>query len=249
MRHSRGSKGFTLVELMLSMAFVAMLLVAIALLTIYISNLYTRGITLRQVNEAGSAISTDVSRTIQSASAFDPTVGSDSFVVQKDGGSVEPAGGRLCLGQYSYAWNYGKFINKHAAAVIGLPNYYIQEPDTTPIGPPIRLVKVVDTDKSLCKPNNPLLVALGQPASYDGINNDDKTTVELLSSGDRDLALHELRLNGSKDKQLYSVTLVIGTNDTAALDTTNTCLPPKDEKSNENYCAVNEFDIVARTGK
>jgi hypothetical protein len=42
---------------------------------------------------------------------------------------------------------------------------------------------------------------------------------------------------------------VIGTNDQAALDANQTaCKPPDTLTSDLNYCSVNQFDIVARTG-
>jgi hypothetical protein len=64
---SRQSKGFTLVELMLSMAFVSLLLLAIALLVIQISNMYNKGLTLRAVNESGQLIASDLQETLNTS--------------------------------------------------------------------------------------------------------------------------------------------------------------------------------------
>jgi hypothetical protein len=244
----RKRDGFTLIELMLAMTFVSILLIAIALLTIYVSNLYTRGITLRQVNEAGLAVSSDLERTIQDSAVFDITPGKANFIVQKDG--VDDAGGRLCLGKYSYAWNFGKVITKYPSNLASLPNYFIKKPDlVTPVGPVVRFVKIVDFNKDLCRPTNPAQVALGLPAAYGGIDNDPKSTVELLASGDRDLALQAFSLKGSSQKKLYSISLTISTNDQTAIDTaTGQCRPPASSQGDPDYCAVNNFDIVARTG-
>lgn len=51
------SRGFTIIELMLSMTFLAMLMLVIALTTIQISNIYNKGVTLREVNQAGRSVS------------------------------------------------------------------------------------------------------------------------------------------------------------------------------------------------
>ena len=46
-------RGFTLIELMLAIAFISMLLLAIAAVGIQVGRIYTRGIVLRDVNQAG----------------------------------------------------------------------------------------------------------------------------------------------------------------------------------------------------
>ena len=58
---------------------------------------------------------------------------------------------------------------------------------------------------------------------------------------------------GSSDvdigQALYAVTMTIGTNDQQQLVTNDTsCKPPAQGVGNEDYCAVNQFDIVARAG-
>lgn len=59
-KHHKQEQGFTLVELSLSMAFIAMLLLGIALLTIQISAIYNKGLTMRSVNESGRLIAKDM---------------------------------------------------------------------------------------------------------------------------------------------------------------------------------------------
>lgn len=229
MSQFRNRRGFTLIELMLAMTFVSILLIAIAMLTIQISKIYTKGITLRQVNEVGLQVSSDLQRSIQSSNAFEvPTVGSnDSYVRQG-------TGGRLCLGNYSYAWNYGEFIAKHEDDGLHLDNVFSFGSglsDTT-----IRLVKVADASKLLCS---------SVEGDYPGIPGGDRTA-ELLAAGDRDLALQKFVLSGSEQKGLYDISLQIGTNERAALDEDN-CKPPAEAAGLQDYCAVNKFDIVART--
>lgn len=226
---SQFKRGFTLIELMLAMTFVSILLVAIAMLTIQISNIYTKGITLRQVNEAGLQVSSDLQRSIQSSNAFDvPTIGSnDSYVRQ-------PTGGRLCLGNYSYAWNYGEFIAQGDESK--LSNRFSFESGASVRGTTIRLVKIADASKSLC---------VRDGDSYPDIPGDERTA-DLLVAGDRDLALQKFVLGGSEQKGLYDISLQIGTNNREAL-TEDNCKPPAQSVGLEDYCAVNIFDIVART--
>lgn len=92
------SKGFTLIELMLAMTFVAALLIAIALTVIQISNIYNKGLTMKEVNQVGRSISDDLVRSISQSQSF--AVPSDSYV-------TKDWGGRLCTGKFSYMelWN------------------------------------------------------------------------------------------------------------------------------------------------
>src|SRR3954468_13520221 len=132
-------QGFTLIELMLAMTFIAMLLVAIALTTIQISNIYNKGITLREVNQAGRSVSDELQRTISSATPFD--------VTPKGSGDIAPAsryitsagGGRMCLGNYTYAWNYGKALVGGSGAPAILNKYSGADSGTA-----VRFVRVTD---------------------------------------------------------------------------------------------------------
>lgn len=225
------NKGFTLIELMLAMTFLSVLLLAIAMTVIQIGNIYNRGLTLKEVNQTGRALSIEFKKGIGQASAFPinyPTPGS-KYV-------NSTWGGRLCLGQYSYIWNYGKTL-KNASANQTNSNVYNGNPATK-----IRFIKVPDPTGSYCTlPSQPTINPSG--------------ATELLATGDRDLAVHAFSISyaatGSDavtGQRLYTVSFVIGTNEQAALTTTATgCRPPNDLDSNLVYCAVNEFNITART--
>jgi len=223
-------KGFTLIELMLSMTFIAILLVAIALTTIQISTIYTKGITLREVDQAGRSLSDELQRNISSSVPFDVTPKKDdspatatSKYVVRDG-----VGGRLCLGRYTYAWNYGK--------VLGTSSVYNKYTD----GTEIRFVKVTDPGGVLC----------ATPA----LNIQKADSKDLLTSGDRDLVVHAFTITKtSSDEEigqaLYAISVTIGTNDRQQLTTNDTsCKPPSEGVGDESYCSVNQFDIIARAG-
>jgi prepilin-type N-terminal cleavage/methylation domain-containing protein len=222
--------GFTLIELMLAMSFISVLLVAIAATTIQVSNIYTKGITLREVNQAGRAVSEELQRSISSSTPFDvdPASPTTKYVVGQ-------GGGRLCLGRYTYAWNFGSAL-KGGTGAPAIYNTYLP-PDSSS---QIRFVKVADSSASLC--TDPALKITRANAT------------DMLVSGDRDLAMHKFSITkGAADltigQTLYAISMTIGTNDKAELVTNDTsCKPPADGQGNANYCSVNQFDIIARAG-
>lgn len=232
MNQSRQS-GFTLVELMLAMAFVSALLLAIAMTVIQIGNIYNRGLTYKSVNEAGSTIASELQRGINGSSQFDISTDADGNGINY---VTKTWGGRLCLGQYSYIWNYGKIVPDASVT----KNTYSGADSADEI----RFIKVLDSNKSYC--GNP------QPT----INK--AYAVELLNAGQSDLAIHNFTItadNSAYDsktgQRLYSIGFLIGTNDQNALTGSSggmTCSTPDDVNSDPSYCAVNQFDIVVRAG-
>ncbi len=219
---------------MLAMTFISALLVAIAMTTIQISAIYTKGITLREVDQAGRSVSDELQRSIASSTPIDvtpqkddsPSTATSKYVV-RDGG------GRLCLGRYTYIWNYGKALTVDTGAIVNKYSDSSQQ---------VRFAKVTDPGGALC--NDYELKAL--------ISKADAT--DLLSSGDRDLVLHTFTITQTaKDDQigqaLYAISMTIGTNDREQLTTNDTsCKPPSEGVGNESYCSVNQFDIIARAG-
>ena len=231
-------QGFTIIELTLAMTFVSILMVTIALTITQLANMYNKGTTLRSVDQAGRAISRDIQTTLAEAQPLDVDSdinGGANFrtQVQVGGEAGSPDGGRLCTGSYSYIWNTGRGL---ASPV----NTYEASDEK------IRLVKVRDTGALYC----------GDTALK--IKKDD--AVELLSSGDRELALQSFRITAAAvdavtQQALYRIVLEIGTNDSDSLDQSvtintidTTCKPPSDDASQQDFCAVNQFDFTVRAG-
>lgn len=237
-------EGFTLVELMLAMAFVGMLLVAIAVTSMNIVTTYTKGLTVREVNQVGRTISEDIQRTIATSIPFNvepktgqPTDPIDSRYVENRALDGEVYGGRLCTGAYTYVWNYGKVQELADPGGSGrepAPNKYIDSDEV------IRLVKVNDIGGVLCA---------NMSQGVDSAQAED-----LLLAGDRNLAVQQLTVRSdSRDEAsgqaLYSITLVIGTNDQEQVNAANaTCRPPNEGSGFEEFCAINQFNIIARAG-
>lgn len=227
-------QGFTIIELLLAMTFIGVLLIAIALTTIQISNIYTKGITLREVNQAGRTLTDEFQRSIATSVPFDVTPKVDAAPVTAASKYVKwDGGGRLCLGTYSYAWNYGKALVGGAGAPPVLNKYSTGSE-------PIRFVKVLDPDGGIC-------------ANLSATIDPDDAS-DILSSGDRDLVLHHFNIAKTADdasfgQSLYAITFTIGTNDREQLTANDaSCKPPSEGVGDENYCSVNTFDIVARAG-
>lgn len=228
MSHDKNQKnlGFTIIELMLSMTFVSILLLAITMTVIEISNIYNRGLTLKEVNQSGRALVTDIKKTISVSQPFNID---DKLVTQDFGG------GRLCLGRYSYVWNYGSSISKNDSTRL---NMYEDSSET------IRFVKVFDPSGNYCIDSTKKIVF--------------KDAVELLSVGEHNLAVHGFEVNSvnsasdeKTNQRLYSVSFVVGTNNMDALTDESgelLCKAPNQPGADPAYCSVSRFDIVALAG-
>jgi competence protein ComGC len=229
------SDGFTLVELTLAMAFISMLLLAIALLTLQISVIYNKGLTTRAVNEAGQLVSADIQRALDSSKPISVKFAED--------GSTPSTGGRLCSDLTVYAWNYGKYLTDTNAF-----NQY--QSGLGPSAKPIRLVKFASDGIDYCT-----AVQGVYPSIPVGAN-------DLLTSGDVNLAVHAFTLNKdsggsygepvygdtSGSQRIYQVSIVIGTSEQSILDSNvDGCKVPTNQVDDQ-YCSVNKFSFTARAG-
>jgi Tfp pilus assembly protein FimT len=230
-------QGFTLIELMLSMSFISVLLIAIALTIIQISNIYNHGLTIKDVNQSARSISSELQSGISQAVPFSIASGTGSHYIQS------AWGGRLCVGQYSYIWNYGVNINN----AITTNNYsdsnlnvYVTTPSTI-----IRFVKVPDTNAVYCTQTN---------GKYPDIAS--TNAVDLLNAGDHSLAIHSFSIasaagaiDAKTNERLYTISFLIGTNDQNALVSGSTsCKPPSVSGADPTYCSVQQFTLAVRAG-
>jgi type II secretory pathway pseudopilin PulG len=226
-------RGFTIIELMLAMGFVSVLLVAVAMTVIQVSNIYNRGITLKDVNQAGRSISSELSNSIAQTSSFSVDTGlpGSKYIRQA-------WGGRLCIGQYSYIWNYG--VNLDINNPASLNNYS----DTTR---QIRFIRATDSSSTFCT---------AVAGIYPSVSSAD--AVELLDKGQHNLAIHSFNISAlpsagdtKTGQQLYSIQFLIGTNNQTAMQgsfDTTACRPPSDINSDPSYCSINQFSLVVRSG-
>ena len=245
MSHDK-KQGFTLIELMLAMAFISMLLLAIALTVIQIGTIYNQGLTVKEAVQASAAISSDLSDDISGASSFSVVSGGGHYVAQTWGGA-------LCLDKYSYVWNYGSAVNAYKTNQNTTSiNLLINEDGSKTPG---NFARLIDPSGTLCTPST--AKSLTQAS-----------TVELLKDTDHDLAIHEFCIASQSSasdpltgEELYTINYIVGTNEVAALtsggspactgnnqtDGLTACRAPGQTGADLQYCTSQEFNLVVRT--
>ena len=136
-------KGFTLVELSLSIAFIAILAIAVMLIIRDTVASYHRGLMLGQINTAGVDITDEIRASVQGSSPRAVTAECATVYGDSSGSSAEdaikaceedgahnfvsvvrlatvngeggvPVFGAFCTGNYTYIWNSGYFWNEDA---------------------------------------------------------------------------------------------------------------------------------------
>lgn len=225
-------RGFTVVELMLAMAFIALLLVAIAMTVIRIGGTYSKGLTIASVNQAGRTIVDDMKRTISQDRPFDLT---NSYKTQVAGSSK---GGRLCGNYYTYVWNISKRDDDSVTSGARPINKFDS-------GQAVNLVKVRNNGTNYC--------VLDASGNYPAVKETD--AVRLLADNDP-LALYavnvsQLTQNLSTSRMLYKVTMTINNaenGDVEELNSVAQCKPPAVDEAYQNYCAVNDFTFTVQAG-
>lgn len=244
MQKHRGA-GFTLIELMLAMSFVAMLLLAIAMILIHSGNLYNRGLTLKAINQAGRDITDTLRRDFLQANAgkVSRQVADEKQAViwARAGGEVRS--GRFCLGDYSYVWNVPKVI---AGEVTGGPGVIVESGGVR-AGRPVNFARVIDPDGALCKVH-PVTGKLPDTIDHTSLSH----LLKPAQAGDVILAVHSLGVkllaHDGVSSGLFAVNITLGTSQLESIDTANgSCKPPADGQANIDFCAINNFDMIMRT--
>lgn len=284
------NQGFTLVELMLAMGFVGSLLVMIALITIQIMGLYNKGLTLKEVNQVSRMVVRDMQQSIASVDAFRLQYKDGDTLrtpvtlaeIKNSGGNnidyySNPAGGRLCTGQYSYVWNTGAALKSHNPRLVdfslgGVPANDYGEPGE-PAYPiqfvatgggstvPARFIKKNDPGKELCRiqegdDEDDRARNLGQASDYENV----------FGAGHNELVVYKFSIENRSNigisdaseltalSTFYYINMTLGTQagdeDEGGLISGDVrCKSPAEAEYNQGeYCAVNKIDFVARTG-
>ncbi|MCL2002137.1 type II secretion system GspH family protein [Candidatus Saccharibacteria bacterium] len=241
----KNPKGFTMIELMFAMTFVAILIIAIAVLVMNIQSIYRRGLAVREVNATSRSLVDDITRAIAGA----PAVGAGSHSVEFISGSrIE--GGVFCTGFYSYVWKQAEFLRGGNIRVNGSNDY--------------RLIKARDVGRSLCRRLN--LEGFGgldcddeaSPISCTVTGSSDlmaSETTELISSGGLEIALFSFNIfqpaqSGITGQVFYAGSFILGTprgaDVTGGIVSSEACQPPnKAEAFDFQYCSINKFNFAA----
>lgn len=219
----RSKNGFTLVELMLAMAFLSLLLIAIATTAMYMSRLFDKGQTLKQVNQSGREVSDAIRRDARAAS------GLTEYWVRPNAPDNPTRLGRMCFGSVSYVWNEASRLQANVGVRYG----------NNPGAPQVILARMNDPGGEFCRKNASGVYPTAVPAS----------ATEMLNTDGRDLAIYALSfeplINVAGTQMMYTLRFTLGTNETGTIDTASaSCRAPDDAQSDFNFCAVNNFEQV-----
>ena len=257
----RNKKAFTLVELMLAVAFLGTLLLSIALLTMQLINIYTKGATMRAINSTGSSMMRDIRSSIMSSANYPENLDTKSQdYIWKD----QTTAGMFCTGSYTYVWNYQQAMMA-AHRDPSLTYYYIEIDDTNKTQA-YGFARVKDSG---CKRFEALKKDPTNGTNGNGkISASNEDEVHVLLDGKRsgegtDLALYDFsvitatRSNKLSNKGLYDISFVLGTmrggvNVTSSSNyceksTTSSNASEQSYADTEmNYCSVNRFEFTVR---
>ena len=240
-RIAKTKRGFTLIELSLSLVFIAVLSLTVAYIINDTVASYRKGVTIKQVNTIGMSIVNDIRSSVRNGSTTDSFYkmcekykGSNlegkcqsengrGFVTIEFRGTLEgederaiPLSGAFCTGDYSYIWNSGYFFNGKASPDSAATFTYRDNTIKN-----FRLLKVKDTTRSICvgyssDPTN-------QFSSDDNTILEKEPPIDLLtnsdtggSEGDEGLALYELQVanpaeSRSSNNKFYAISFILGT--------------------------------------
>lgn len=234
------SPGFTIIELLLAMTFISVLLLVIATTIVQIANVYNHGMILKEVNQTSRAMSQELDRAFRASGSFSTNITDHQYINNQ-------WGGRMCIGQYSYIWNYGTALsssnlNRNMYSSLNSTGNIVVGGTTA--RSEISFVKSSDPGGAYCIPDG--------SGTYPKISPIGAT--ELLRSGDHSLAVHAFSVTSTataKDvlsaQSLYKISFTLGTSDINALTSDQSqCLPPNASGSDPNYCSVEQFTIVLR---
>ncbi len=259
--------GFTLVELSLSMAFISILSITVALIISNTIATYHRGVILSQINTVGMEIVDDMRFSIQNSQVNNSCRENDCTFkisrledIRKNGreyAGKAPKYGVFCTGSYSYLWNSGylfgnayKFDNMNKLEIV-----YRDASGRESERKEFKLLKILDKKRSACSEgvdierNNIIRIT---DDKYEAVNEE---PVDLMA-GSGGLVLYSLNTNSTfsktVDNAFYSVSFILGTiqggiNVTSQGDY---CKTPGDIANADieafDYCAINKFNFAAQ---
>lgn len=244
-------KGFTLVELSLSMVFIATLSIIITLLINGMVSSYRRGMTLNLLNTVGSELINEIRTAVQGSPLCGGVGGLCENVSWESYHRVNnedvPVSGAFCTGKYSYIWNSGYFFDNDYANNEGFDkNSMVKIVDSggRKIAEGFKLVKVEDSKKVACQMSDG-----DRSIRIDGVEEADVQNV--LDETNSGVAIYNLNVDppasGGKGGELYWISLTLGTAQSGMKINSvgGECATPSEDNSNPDYCAINIFNFAA----
>lgn len=238
LKSKKSKKGFTIIELMLAMGFLGVMLVCIAMLTIEVTNIYQKGLSIRAVNSLGRQLIDDFSRTVGASPIMEINpVPSSSGVIDdqavknaqkkyffsfesnsnedNNSGSVQQRGA-FCTGLYTYVWNTAGSYSPNESKPTAMKITY---KDATNNGNRVdnysnfKLVRFSDPNRLAC---TKLDQGGANSSRIDMTEAGNIEPIELISSDESDLALYDLTIfpatqNTITGQTFYSATFILAT--------------------------------------
>lgn len=93
--NKKRQRGFTIIELMLAMAFLSFVLMFIVMSLVQVMRVYNHGLSSKQVNQSGRSIAAELQRAIQNSNPGE-------IVISRVNNAQ-----RLCVSGYGFVWNNG----------------------------------------------------------------------------------------------------------------------------------------------
>lgn len=240
-------RGFTLVELSLSLVFISILSLTIVLMINNAVESYQRGVTLNQINTVGMDLVDDIRTAVQNSSPKKEEGVKISRMKEGGVNGVEgnvPLFGIFCTGTYTYVWNSGYFYSDGEVNAKLLIN-----------GAAVKLAKIEDEKAEVCRKMDD-----DEWSAFDGGGSivwskkddkgNDKEFVELLGDKDNNLALYDLAVTGpamGNGTAFYSISFILGTTSGGInINATNDFCSAPQNGGDFNYCAINKFNFAAQ---
>ncbi len=233
------TRGFTIIELSLAMTFVSVLLLAIVLTAMQAGRVYNKGLVLESVNQAGRDIGDTIRRDFLDANAAElrEWAGEDNELVTILGEGGSPRSGRFCLGNYSYVWNVPDAFRVGDPVTDGL---------VKSSGDIVNFVRVSDQGAALCSSSTaPSLDVSGMAPTSLLDNKGNKGVVLAIYN----FSVQPVAVSPGGDgasEGVFRVNYTIGTSETGEI-ASGACRPPADETANDQFCAINKFEMIVRT--
>ncbi len=221
-------KAFTIVELMLAMSFLGTMLVGIASLTMRITNIYQKGLSIRSIDANGREIISDLTRIIGASRVnFDDInppvepsgeikdqllrITRSNYYVYTTDSDNRQLGGAFCTGDYSYVWNTaenirearkkGSINSSNAKTIADNDGIYIIQAGDDYYVP--KFARFIDKERYACTHNDD---EFGPAKSESGMKAKGGTLFDLGESKTAD-SITELIEDNESDLALYNFTV------------------------------------------
>ena len=235
---SRNSRGFTIVELTIAVAFLSVLMLAILTISMAAGKMYVKGDTNKAINQAGRDFSDTIRRDFLAAGVGTIT----PPIINNVGSTGNPLiSGRMCLGAVDYLWNTAALLNSSSAAAEGAKIRMSN-------GRPIKFVRITNTagycsETPAGSGNYPMTI----PANAD--------VTEMFGGDGREYALYSMtlrELSRRDERGIYQLSYTLGTNEAESTEVAPEgyvrCKTDDNVAAYFSYCSVSDFDTLIRIG-